>query len=90
MSDGPSFYSINFTGNGVHRIDQALPGLNVSKTHSNILAAATQVDDLGAPFIGAASIQVLNIAPDEDAVHLYVNILWDSPITIRIAFVIWP
>jgi hypothetical protein len=57
---------------------------------SNILAAATQRDGTGSPFIGDASIEILNIAPFENGVKVRVNVLWNSPIEFRLAFVIWP
>jgi hypothetical protein len=54
---------------------------------SNILAA-TELDGTGAPFIGGAAIQVLDIAPFQDAVKVRVDVLFDSPIIFRPALVI--
>lgn len=87
----PIFFSTLETFNGVQLVNVPLPSsFGVTSLRSNILVAATQLDGTGAPFIGDASIQVLNIAPADNGVKVLVNVLWNSPIEIRLAFVIWP
>src|ERR1039458_3871490 len=58
--------------------------------HSNILAAAVELDGTDAPFIGGAAIQILDIAPSQNAVQVRVNVLFNSPVRFRLALVIWP
>ncbi len=87
----PIFFGTLETFNGVQLVNVPLPAsFGVTALHSNILVAATQLDGTGSPFIGGVSIQVMNIAPADNGVKVQVNVLWDSPIEIRLAFVIWP
>jgi hypothetical protein len=87
----PFFFSTLQTFNGVQIVNVDLPAsFGVTSLNSNILVAATQIDGTGAPFIGDASIQILNVAPFQNAVKVLVNVLWNSPIEFRLAFVIWP
>jgi hypothetical protein len=76
----------NFKGHGV--VDLNVPLLNAGVgTDSRIVASATELGIFGgeeAPFIGQASIQVLNIAPGKDHALIRVNILWGSDINVRI------
>jgi hypothetical protein len=87
----PIFFSTLETFNGVQLVNVTLPSsFGVTSLNSNILVAATQLDGTGSPFIGDASIQILNIAPADNGVKVLVNVQWNSPIEIRLAFVIWP
>jgi hypothetical protein len=87
----PFFFSTVQNFNGVQIVNVDLPAsFGVTPLNSNILVAATQLDGTGAPFIGDASIEILNVAPFENAVKVRVNVLWNSPIEFRLAFVIWP
>ena len=77
--------------NGVQIVNVDLPAsFGITPLHSNILVAATQLDGTGSPFIGDASIEILNVAAFESAVKVRVNVLWNSPMEFRLAFVIWP
>jgi hypothetical protein len=85
------FFSTLETFNGVQIVNVNLPAsMGVTPLNSNILVAASQIDGTGSPFIGDASIQILNVAPFENGVKVRVNVLWNSPIQFRLAFVIWP
>jgi hypothetical protein len=87
----PFFFSTTRTFNGVQLVNVDLPPeWGVTAQKSNILVAATQLDGTGSPFIGDASIEILNIAPAENGVKVNVNVLWNSPILFRLAFVVWP
>jgi hypothetical protein len=87
----PHFFSTLETFNGVQIVNVNLPAsMGVTPLSSNILVAASQIDGTGSPFIGDASIEILNIAPFENGVKVRVNVLWNSPIQFRLAFVIWP
>ncbi|MDR3702029.1 MAG: hypothetical protein P4L56_20440 [Candidatus Sulfopaludibacter sp.] len=87
----PLFFSLTQTFNGVQTVNVDLPKeFGVLPLRSNILAAATELDGTGAPFIGGAAIQVLDIAPFQDAVKVRVNVLFNSPVTFRLSLVIWP
>jgi hypothetical protein len=90
MADA-QFASFEAVFHGVHDWTVQFPvEWGVSGTRSNILAAVTELDPNGLPFIGAASIQVLNIAPVEHGARVRVNAQWDSDIHVRLALVIWP
>jgi hypothetical protein len=87
----PLFFSTLQTFNGVQIVNVDLPtSFGVTPLHSNILVAASEIDGTGAPFIGDTSIEILNVAPFENAVKVRVNVLSNSPINFRLAFVIWP
>jgi hypothetical protein len=90
MANGPFFFSVGGLGNGVLRVPARFPAEWGVKSQSNILAAATELDGNGNPLFGDASIQVLNIVPEDNGVQLFINILWGAPINWRVAFVIWP
>jgi hypothetical protein len=76
----PFFYSVTESFNGVQTVKVAnLPAeWGVTALHSNILAAPTALDGTRAPFIGGASIQILDIAPSENAVQVRVNVMWNG------------
>jgi hypothetical protein len=90
MAGAPYFFSNAHTFSGVQTVNENIPGLGITPKNSNILVAAVELDGLGTPFIGGAAIQVMDIAPAQDGVSVRVNVLWESPITFRLAYVIWP
>jgi hypothetical protein len=81
-------FTWDFSGQGV--VDVMIPTPPVNN-HSIVLASATQVEthvdgSFPTPFIGAASIEVLNIAPqDRGKLYIRVNIMWDEPLFVRIS-----
>jgi hypothetical protein len=93
------FFSTTRNGNGVldlvlppNQIDGRMPVIN---EFSNALVSAAQVDGNGVTFQGSASVQVLNVFCSGDpagsgSVHVRLNVLWDSPLNIRIAVALWP
>ena len=95
----PYFFSRTISGHGVmdlaislEQIDDQFPAISEL---SNVLVAAAEVDSLGIPFQGAASVQVLNtfcsVNPaGSGSVHVRLNILWNEPLNIRLAFTLWP
>jgi hypothetical protein len=88
----PFFFSVTETFNGVQTVNvkNLPPEWGVTALHSNILAAAVELDGTDAPFIGGAAIQILDIAPSQNAVQVRVNVLFNSPVRFRLALVIWP
>jgi hypothetical protein len=88
----PYFYSTAYTGNGLALdVPIALPDeWGVKGDHSNILAAVTAISDLGLPEVVTPTSEVTTITPSENSVTVRLNIDWDSPITVRVALVIWP
>ncbi len=93
------FFSTTVNGNGVldlhfppNQIDSRMPPVN---DESNVLVSAAQLGGDGLPFQGAASVQVLNVfcrgdQPGSGTVYVRLNVLWESPLAIRLAFVLWP
>jgi hypothetical protein len=93
------FFSTNFIGNGVidkklfpQQVDPSMPSIH---QFTNVLASASEVDENGLPFQGNASIQILNISTNADpapggSVVVRLNVLFDRPINVRLALVIWP
>jgi hypothetical protein len=90
MAGPPFFFSNTHTFNGIQTVPESIPGLGITPKNSNILVAAVELDSLGNPFIGGAAIQVMDIAPEQDGVSVRVNVLFDTPVTFRLAYVIWP
>jgi hypothetical protein len=93
------FFSTTVNGNGMQdlvfnpsQIDGRMPVINEL---SNVLLSAAQVTGDGVPFQGDASVQVLNVFCSGDpassgSVHVRLNVMWDSPLNIRLAFALWP
>jgi|ERR1700733_13145645 hypothetical protein len=93
------FFSTTVNGNGVlslhyipNQVDARMPAVN---DQSNVLVSAAQLGGDGSPMQGDASIQVLNVfcrgdQPGSGTVYVRLNVLWDSPLNIRLAFVLWP
>ena len=103
MNENPAgltyFFSTVTTGNGLQDLifnpNQVDPRMPVINEGSNVLLAAAELNRDGVPFQGNASIQVLNTFCSGDpagsgSVHVRVNISWNSPLTVRLAFVLWP
>ena len=85
------FFSTTTLSNGVQDVPMQLPPeWGVTGNRSNILAAACELNEAEQPFVGKASVQVLNIAPGDNSVVVRLNILWDYPINVRLAIVVWP
>jgi hypothetical protein len=81
----------NVNGHGV--IDVVLHPSSATITRTSlVLASATELsfDASGErPFIGAASVEVLNIAPQDNGTALCrVNILWDHDLNVRITYTV--
>jgi hypothetical protein len=93
------FFSTTINGMGVrdevfhpNQVDGRIPVINEL---SNVLAAGAEVTNDGVPFQGDASVEILNVFCSADpegsgSVHVRLNILWNQPLNIRIAFAIWP
>jgi hypothetical protein len=93
------FFSTTITGNGVldkpfnpNQIDARMP---VIGELSNVAVTAAEVTGDGVPFQGTASVQILNVFCSGDpagsgSVHVRLNVLWDSPLNIRLEFALWP
>ena len=77
------------TGQGVVDVRLTPPAGLVGR-NSVVLASATEFDFDGAgerPFQGAASIQVLNIVPQDDGtVNCRLNILHEGDLRVRISY----
>jgi hypothetical protein len=94
MSTGTNvhFFSTAVRGHGLIDI-QPRPGIPGLTSASNVLAAVTEIgifNGVARPFIGSASIQVLNIAPHDGIIETRLNIDWDEDIEVRVGYVIWP
>lgn len=67
----------------------AIPGLGIN-TNSIVLVSAAQIgntDGAFRPIIGAASIQVLNVAPQVNGnVGVLVNVLWEEDLDVRLSY----
>jgi hypothetical protein len=93
------FFSTTITGHGVldltfnpNQVDGRMP---VIGELSNVVLTAAEVTGNGVPFQGAASIEVLNVFCSGDpagsgSVHVRLNVLWNNPLNIRLAFALWP
>jgi hypothetical protein len=92
------FFSFSVHGNGV--IDRTVhPGMGINKD-SNVFAIAQEmgiIDGVARPFIGNASIQVLQVCPGiegltpvDGAVSLRINVMFDVAIEVRVCLVIFP
>lgn len=93
------FFSTTIRGNGVmdlvfnpNQVDGRMP---IIDELSNVLLAAAEVDGDGIPFQGDASVEVLNTFCSSNpagsgSVHVRLNILWNEPLNIRLAFTLWP
>ncbi len=75
----------NFRGHGVVDVDVPQPPV---RSDSIAVASAAELGIFGGeeqPFIGNASIQVVNIAPQDNGVlRVRVNIMWDNDLNVRI------
>jgi len=64
--------------------------------HSRVVCSITELGGppggpLDWPFIGNASMQVLNVAPSDDGnVYVRMNVAWDSTLQWRLTFFIDP
>jgi hypothetical protein len=76
-------------GHGVIRKIVTNPNLKITQD-SIVHVTATEMGDLDGgfrPFIGAASIEVLNVAPQANGnVDVRINILWDSDLDVRLSY----
>jgi hypothetical protein len=93
------FFSTTISGNGVldeifnpNQVDDRMP---VITELSNVLLSAAEVTSDGVPFQGDASIEILNVFCSGDpagsgSVNVRLNILWNAPLNVRLAFVLWP
>jgi len=93
------FFSTTINGHGVldeafnpNKVDGRMP---VIGELSNVLLSAAQVTDDGVPFQGDASVEILNVfcsgePAGSGSVHVRLNVLWNEPLNIRLAFILWP
>jgi|HubBroStandDraft_6_1064221.scaffolds.fasta_scaffold523039_1 hypothetical protein len=90
---GPFFTSVGLPHvHGVYTHTVTVPpGWGVTR-EATILASATEIGGgtPGHPFIGSASIQVLNIAPGNNEFGFRINVEWPLPLAVWVKFVIWP
>jgi hypothetical protein len=80
----------DFRGQGV--MDVEIPFAPVNP-HSIVLASATEVQVLegggfSLPFIGVASVQIINVAPQNGLVRIRVHIMWEEPLFVRISGIV--
>jgi hypothetical protein len=91
-------YSTYWNGHGgTGAFDLTFPfGRGRINRHSRVVASICEIaqppgEELDYPFIGGASMRVLNIAPQDDGnVVLRIEIDWDSGLNWRVTFFIDP
>jgi hypothetical protein len=90
---GPYQIHFDLTGHGIIKpnLDVASGPNAVANVNPNarILASVCEIDSMGNPHMGDANIQVTNIVPTIGYVQVFINILWNSDINIRVRFFIW-
>ena len=81
----------NITGQGTFKV--TFSGMPVNRD-SVVLASACElifVDGIDRPRVGAASIQVMNIAPQDNGnVDFILSIGWESDLPCRVCLVVIP
>ena len=84
-----------WNGSGHGTFDLAFPfGTSVVNRHSKVVTSICEMSapaggPLDFPFIGAATIQTLNVAPmDDGAVHVRIAVSWGSTLNFRVTFYI--
>jgi hypothetical protein len=69
-------------------------GQSLINRHSRVVCSMCEIaqppgEALDYPFIGAASMQILNVAPDDTGtVHVWVSVNWGSDLNWRVFFFI--
>ena len=67
-------------------------GTNLINRHSRVVCSICEIaqppgEPLDYPFIGAASLQTLNVAPDDTGtVWVWIAVYWDSDLNSRVTF----
>ncbi|MER5635655.1 hypothetical protein ABT095_01720 [Kitasatospora sp. NPDC002227] len=85
-----STWTVDARGNGTFTFDVGPFPAGVINRHSNVFASICELsqpsgEPLDFPFLGAATMTVDNIAPqDSGHVLLYVSVNWGSPLNFRI------
>jgi hypothetical protein len=77
-----------FSGHGLNQIVFGLPN-TVINTQSQIAVSMTELTSDGQPFLGLATMAVYNVVPTaEGNVLVKFDIMWDSPLTVLLNFII--
>jgi hypothetical protein len=82
-----SLFSRDFTGNGDF-IRLSFPFGSV-KPSTVVTASITEIDGDGLPFVGAATVEIHNIAPRDGAIDVVAAVRWDNPLRCRIYFAVF-
>jgi hypothetical protein len=85
-----TFWAINDrVGRGVNIFNIGWPGVEINRM-SQIAVSICELGPDGAPFIGSAHMQILNVAPQNDStVFVRYNVAWSgNPLTYRFNFII--
>ena len=82
-----SLTHFDFVGNGAF-IRQAIPFASV-KPGTVVVGSITELDGDNLPFVGAATIELHNIAPRNGFVDVVAAVLWDAPLRCRINLAIF-
>jgi hypothetical protein len=84
------FWSIHFANtNGVNAMNFGFPDPVQVFSNSQVSVSMSEVDGNGTPFLALASMQVLNVVPQQDGtitVKYFVD--WGSPIRVAFNFII--
>lgn len=79
----------NFRQNGLFRMNLGFPGDYIVNDESQIVGSMTELNSAGVPFLGLATMQVLNIAPQADGTAQIIGqINWNSPLNVRLNLII--
>jgi hypothetical protein len=78
------------TQHGLFKLDMGFPPSLGIHPQSQIVASMTELNSRGLPFLGHATMQVLNIAPQENGtVQLLGHVDWTRPLPVRVNFVVF-
>jgi hypothetical protein len=82
-------------GSGIGTFDVAFPfGTQIVNRHSKVITSICEIaqppgEPLDFPFIGSASIQTLNVAPQDNGnVNVRIAVNWGSSLNWRVTFYI--
>ena len=84
------FWSFHFvTTNGVRALNFGFPSIVQVFSNSQVSVSICEVDGNGTPFLGLATMQVLNVVPQQDGtITVKYNVDWGSPIRVVFNFII--
>jgi hypothetical protein len=58
-------------------------------SRSRVAVSITEVNAANVPFLGAAGMSVLNVIPQDDGtITVRANVAWDSPLNVKLSFII--